>query len=116
MTTFHHVNLGVFEDGIDAEAAWLTEVLDYRHIEPGEGVPPQACWFEAADGTQIHLSRDPEHRPAAKAHVAVTVDDLPAVIGRLERRGVAYQSAASGAVVICRDPSDNRWELRARPV
>ena len=64
---------------------------------------------------QIHLSEDPDHRPASRAHVAVEVEDgLPALVARLEQAGLEHTSFDNGDmhVVFCQDPAGNRWELR----
>jgi hypothetical protein len=71
MLRFHHVNLGVPVGGADAEAAFLVDFLAYQRVELTADAPPTARWFESEDGKQIHLSEDPDHRPAARAHVAV---------------------------------------------
>jgi hypothetical protein len=109
------VNLSIPVDGGDAEAAFLTELLNYRPMELTPGTPPTARWFEGEDGTQIHLSEDPEHHPSTRAHVALELGDS---LGALERTfddvGLPY-SAADGKslrVVFCQDPAGNRWELR----
>ena len=85
MARFHHVNLGVAPGGIDPR-----RLADRRHRLPAAQSPaefPTACWFEAPDGTQIHLSQDPDHRPAARAHVAVVIDDLAGLDGPARRAG-----------------------------
>ena len=118
MVRFHHVNLGVPPDGAPAQVAFLTDVLGYRKVDAGDALTAMgAMWFESEDGAQIHLSVDPEHRPAARAHVAIALgdDDLTAVEGRLSAGGhEAKVLAGAGGmrVVFCRDPSGNRWELR----
>jgi catechol 2,3-dioxygenase-like lactoylglutathione lyase family enzyme len=117
MVTFHHVNLGVPVDGVDAEAAFLQDVLGYRHVEvDAELQQLGANWFEAEDGSQVHLSADPDHRPAARAHVAVAYGaQLADVESRLQERSIAYDSAQRDGfprVVFCQDPAGNRWELR----
>ena len=82
-------------------------------------VPPdlqgRARWFEAEDGSQIHLGIDPEHRPAAIAHTAIEVDE--AIEPRLDAAGIGYKAGEFGGVrvVVCDDPAGNHWELR-RPV
>jgi len=114
MVLFHHVNLGVPPGGIDAEGDWLTVVLGYRKLDaPSEF--PTACWFECDDGTQVHLSQDPDHRPAARAHVALVIDDLGTVRGRLDDRAHPYDVTERPelTVLFCADPAGNRWELRA---
>jgi hypothetical protein len=49
--------------------------------------------FESEDGKQIHLREDPEHRPAARAHVAVEVDgDLASLEARLDQARVEHSA------------------------
>jgi len=117
MVTFHHVNLGVPVDGIDAEAVFLKDVLGYRHVEVDDQLRQMGVnWFEAEDGSQVHLSADPDHRPAARAHVAVAYGpQLADVESRLRERSIAYDSFQRDGfprVVFCQDPAGNRWELR----
>jgi len=116
----HHVNLCVPEDGADAEAEWLIDVLGYRKADPG----PEAAkfgtlrWFEADDGHQVHLTVDPEHRPSARAHTAIRLDAaLDTVIGRLEARGVSPQGMTfdGDRHVFTNDPAGNLWELIGPP-
>jgi catechol 2,3-dioxygenase-like lactoylglutathione lyase family enzyme len=115
MPRFHHVNLGVPIDGLDAESDWLVEVLGYQRLDPGgELAAMGACWFETEDGSQVHLSRDPEHRAAARAHVAVVYDDLGPVERALAERGDEFgvSEREELKVLFCQDPAGNRWELR----
>ena len=114
MVRFHHVNLGVPVGGADAEGAFLVDVLDYRRVDSSEG-GPTAKWFESDDGKQVHLSEDPDHRPAARAHVAVELgEDLSGTELKLSELGYAYDAAERGdrRTVFCQDPAGNRWELR----
>lgn len=122
MLRLHHVNLGVPVGGAEAEEAFLLDVLGYGRAptppELARSLARQARWFESDDGTQIHLSEDPDHRPAARAHVAVEVgDELPAFVERLERAGIEHAAFDGGGlhVVFCQDPAGNRWELRGAP-
>jgi catechol 2,3-dioxygenase-like lactoylglutathione lyase family enzyme len=112
---FHHVNLGVPVGLVEIESAFLLEVLGYRVVTPPPELAGRARWFESEDGKQIHLSEDPDHRPAARAHVAVEVgEDLPALESRLERAEVQHSTVDNDGlrVVLCQDPAGNRWELR----
>lgn len=118
MVTFHHVNLGVPPGGIDDEAGFLRDVLGYQSMPvPDELRGRNVNWFEAADGSQVHLSEDPDHRAAARAHVAVVVGDgLDGVVSQLEARGVeveVFDGFGAGRVALCCDPAGNRWELRS---
>src|SRR3954469_17355130 len=118
MVAFHHVNLGVPPDGIAEQGTFLTEVLGYQRMAtPPELAGRNVNWFSAADGSQVHLSEDPEHRPADRAHVAVVLgDELDDVVARLNDRGTKVEvldGVVGVRVAICRDPAGNRWELRS---
>jgi hypothetical protein len=115
MARLHHVNLGVPVGGADAEADFLIDFLDYKRMELPPDMPPIAKWFESEDGKQIHLSEDPDHRPAARAHVAVEVgEDLAVLERKLTEAGYDYRvtDGKDLRVVFCQDPAGNRWELR----
>jgi catechol 2,3-dioxygenase-like lactoylglutathione lyase family enzyme len=117
MLLFHHVNLGVPPDDVDAEAGFLVQLLGFRPVPRDESMGAiGARWYEGDDGAQIHLSADPDHRPAAKAHVAIEYGpDLTTVEERLLQAGVAFERAALPGfppVLLCRDPAGNSWELR----
>jgi hypothetical protein len=74
-----------------------------------------ARWFESEDGKQIHLSEDPDHRSAARAHVAVELGDALVDLERkLVERGYEFQSIEREhrRTLLCLDPAGNRWELR----
>lgn len=113
---FHHANLSVLEGGVEAETQWLVEILGYRQIEVAPDWPKSGpYWFEADDGSQIHLSVDPEHRPAARAHLAIAFQELEPIRERLDAAGEQYELGGRGpvGVLLCRDPAGNRWELRS---
>jgi catechol 2,3-dioxygenase-like lactoylglutathione lyase family enzyme len=116
VTRLHHVNLGVRPDDVGAEIDFVVDVLGYRRLEVQDDSGMTRRWFEADDGTQIHLSEDEDHRPAGKAHVALVVDDLDALTRRLierEWKHAATEFPGGPAVVLCKDPAGNRFELRA---
>jgi catechol 2,3-dioxygenase-like lactoylglutathione lyase family enzyme len=116
----HHINLSVpetvgAEAGTDAEAQWLA-TLGYRRAVPG----PEAAqlgalsWFEADDGTQVHLTVDPNHHPSASAHTAIRLGDaLDVTIERLEAAGHRCSAIAfdGDRHVFATDPAGNLWEL-----
>jgi len=125
MPSLDHVNLCVppaigDEEGAAAESMWLCDVLGYRRVEPG----PEANqfgvlhWFAADDGTQVHLTVDPGHRPSARAHTAVRIGDaLDATVLRLEAagRGCTTLEFAGDRHVFTDDPAGNLWELIGPP-
>jgi catechol 2,3-dioxygenase-like lactoylglutathione lyase family enzyme len=113
--TFHHVNLGVPVGGIDAESDFLSDVLTFKRVSLGPDDPVTATWFESDDGKQVHLSEDPEHHPAARAHVAVELGADLAVVERTLKQ-IDYKhkvvDSKDRRIVLCKDPAGNRWELR----
>jgi hypothetical protein len=112
----HHVNLGVPLGGGETEAAFLVDLLGYRRLTAA--VPANARWFESDDGVQIHLSEDPDHRPAARAHVALELgDDLATLESKFDQLGYPYTAVGGPErrTVLCADPAGNRWELRGSP-
>jgi catechol 2,3-dioxygenase-like lactoylglutathione lyase family enzyme len=116
MTRLHHVNLGVLPDDVDAEAEFLVDVLGYRKVEPSAMAQGfGARWYEIDDGTQVHLSLDPDHAPAARAHTAVEFgDQLDVLAVRLRDAGVEFgdNEFDGRRILFCQDPAGNRWELR----
>jgi len=119
MMRLHHVNLGVLPDGADAETEFLG-VLGYRKVEPSAAAQGfGARWYEIDDGTQVHLSLDPDHRPAARAHTAVEFgDQLDALVVRLREAGIEFgdNEFDGRRILFCEDPAGNRWELRGDKV
>jgi catechol 2,3-dioxygenase-like lactoylglutathione lyase family enzyme len=117
----HHVNLSVPEDDAQTEADWLVEMLGYRAVEGGpeiseivEKMGRRLWWFEADDGSQVHLSPNPDHAIVPAVHTAIRLDDeLDPVLERLggagfETRGMAFDGERHMFVT---DPSGNLWEL-----
>jgi catechol 2,3-dioxygenase-like lactoylglutathione lyase family enzyme len=113
MAFIQHVNLGVSPGKIEAETEWLTVVLGCRKLEG----PPNAHWFAFDEGADIHLSEDPLHQAAARAHIAVQFDDVSGIQEVLEARQekIRTENRLSNGLryVFCTDPSGNRWELRS---
>jgi hypothetical protein len=110
----HHVNITIPVGGEDDEAAFLVDIMGYTRIPVPEDLP-MAKWFEFSDGTQIHLSEDPDHQPSARAHIAIELgSELQAVAERLDDAGYEVHrfDGRDVRVVFCQDPAGNRWELR----
>jgi catechol 2,3-dioxygenase-like lactoylglutathione lyase family enzyme len=71
------------------------------------------CWFERG-AVKIHLGAEREFRPARKAHPALLVDDLPALVAKLEAAGVEVRDEEplpGYRRVYVDDPFGNRIEL-----
>jgi catechol 2,3-dioxygenase-like lactoylglutathione lyase family enzyme len=117
----HHVNLSVPEDGVQTEADWLVEMLGYREVNGGpeitemvEQMGRRLWWFEADDGSQVHLSPNPEHAIVSRVHTAIRLDDeLDAALGRLGEAGFEHRTTAFDGErhAFVTDPSGNLWEL-----
>jgi catechol 2,3-dioxygenase-like lactoylglutathione lyase family enzyme len=111
---FDHVQLAM-PPGREAEArAFYTGLLGI----PERAKPPAlaargGCWFE--DGAfKLHLGVEASFRPAKKAHPALLVDDLPALVARLAAAGHAAREdepLPGYARVFVDDPFGNRIEL-----
>jgi hypothetical protein len=116
MPTFHHANLGIPPELAEAEADFLVGILGYRRLEPPQAAADfGARWFEADDGTQVHLSLDPAHTPAAMAHTALVVrGESEAIETRMTKAGVRFKATEfdGNRIILCKDPAGNRWELR----
>ena len=114
--TFHHANLGIPPTLADAEAEFLVSILGYRRLDPLKTAADfGARWFEADDGTQVHLSLDPAHTPAGMAHTAIDVrGESDAIAARLNHAGIRFKTAEFDGkrIILCKDPAGNRWELR----
>ncbi len=117
MTRLIHVSLGVPVGAADAESEFLRE-LGYAPVASPPDAPPTSRRFEGVDGTQIHLSEDPNHRAPDRAHVAIDLGSgLDEVAARLSAADHEYELFSFDAyrLVWCRDPAGNRWELRGTP-
>ena len=117
----HHVNLSVPEDCARTEGDWLVEMLGYREVPGGpevtalvEKMDRRVWWFEADDGSQVHLSPNPDHAIVSAAHTAIRLDDdLDPCLARLEARGFDARTVAFDGERHCfvTDPAGNLWEL-----
>jgi catechol 2,3-dioxygenase-like lactoylglutathione lyase family enzyme len=102
--------------GCEAEArAFYGSVLGLAEILRPETLPnPEGCWFQAG-AQELHVGMEEAFRPARKAHPSLVVDDLPALLARLEGLGItprADTSIPGVARVHVDDPFGNRLELR----
>lgn len=71
------------------------------------------CWFESSE-VKIHLGVEADFRPAKKAHPALLIEDLAALLERFERVGgkVRDDEPLEGFHrVYVDDPFGNRIEL-----
>ena len=74
------------------------------------------AWFESG-GVRVHLGVEQDFRPARKAHPGLVVDDLEALVERLQQAGVKVipdEVPLGGPRYFAEDPFGNRLELVTR--
>lgn len=116
MTRLQHANV-VVPRGATAEVAPFYEhVLGLRRLAKPASLDPSGAWFDVDGYAQVHLSeRDGERHP--DAHFALVVDDLAAVLRRVEEAGAPWteqEDVFGGRRGFTRDPAGNRIELLER--
>ena len=110
----HHVLLAM-PPNREAEArAFYQDVLGIPEVpKPSNLATRGGCWFERG-ALMLHLGVEPDFRPARKAHPALLVEDLPALVRRIAEAGftVAVDEPLEGYErVFVNDPFGNRIEL-----
>jgi catechol 2,3-dioxygenase-like lactoylglutathione lyase family enzyme len=109
-----HVQLAMPAGGEDLAVAFYAGLLGINHVaKPPHLAVRGGCWFE--DGpVKVHLGIDRDFRPARKAHPALLVTDLPALIEVLRDAGVTItddEPLDGYHRVYIDDPFGNRIEL-----
>ena len=109
-----HVQLSMPPGGEAEARGFYVGILGLREIPK----PPQlagrgGCWFVGTNAA-VHLAREDDFRPHAKAHPALVIRDLAAARQVLADAGIAIEEDDSGLPVsrcYVRDPFGNRIEL-----
>ena len=108
-----HVQLAM-PPGREAEAReFYCRLLGLAEIpKPAALAQRGGVWFQTGS-VKIHLGVEADFRPARKAHPALLVRDLPALVERLRQAGVdVMEDALPGYFrVYVADPFGNRLEL-----
>ena len=109
-----HVQLAMPEGGEETARAFYRDALGLTEVpKPADLAARGGCWFEGG-GAHLHLGVERDFRPARKAHPALLVDDLEALVAALAEAGTAFAPGkpldgyVRGDVV---DPFGNRIEL-----
>jgi catechol 2,3-dioxygenase-like lactoylglutathione lyase family enzyme len=109
-----HVQLAMPAGGEERAAAFYEALLGIPRVaKPAHLAARGGCWFEIGP-VRIHLGVDADFRPATKAHPAIVVDGLPALLARLGAAGIAVtsdQPLDGYERVYVDDPFGNRIEL-----
>ena len=114
---FDHVQLAMPTGGEAAARSFYSGVLGMEEIpKPAHLAVNGGCWF-VSQGAHIHLGAEDGFTPARKAHPALLVKDLAALIAHLEQSSIAYcqgkplQGYVRGDIA---DPFGNRIEVMER--
>jgi catechol 2,3-dioxygenase-like lactoylglutathione lyase family enzyme len=112
-----HVQLAMPEGGEDEARRFYSALLGFDEVpKPANLAPRGGVWFERG-GVRLHLGVEADFRPARKAHPALLVSSLAALVGRLTAAGHAASAAeplAGYERVYVSDPFGNRIELMER--
>jgi catechol 2,3-dioxygenase-like lactoylglutathione lyase family enzyme len=108
-----HVQLAMPPGREDEARSFYSGLLGIPEApKPSELAKRGGAWFET-DGVKIHLGVEADFHPARKAHPALVVDDLQALVGILREAGVEVVADALAGYdrVYVSDPFGNRLEL-----
>lgn len=109
-----HVLLAMPAGREDEARAFYQQMLGIPEAaKPPELAARGGCWFEAGE-VKVHLGVEKDFVPARKAHPAFIVDDLGALIVRLQQAG--YKLSEDAPLdgydrIFVDDPFRNRIEL-----
>lgn len=114
VVAIEHVQLAM-PSGMENEArAFYRDLLGIPEVpKPPHLAKRGGAWFERG-ALKIHLGVEADFRPARKAHPALLVDDLDALVARLKASGVKViddEPLEGYARVYVADPFGNRIEL-----
>ena len=116
ITGIHHVQLAMPPGGEPAAVEFYEGVLGIPQVgKPANLAARGGCWFER-DTLRIHLGVDADFRPAQKAHPALAVDGMPALVAQLSASSIAVREGEpldGFDHVYVDDPFGNRIELIA---
>ena len=109
-----HVQLAMPAGREDEAREFYSRLLGIPEVpKPEELAGRGGAWFEGS-GVKLHLGVEEEFRPARKAHAALIVRDLRALVERLRAAGVDIvdgKSLPDCDRVFVFDPFGNRLEL-----
>ena len=109
-----HVQLAMPTGREDEARAFYTGLLGITEQQKPEHLAKRGgCWFENGD-LKVHLGVEADFRPARKAHPALLVDGLPALVAQLQAADVPVRNdepLEGYRRVYVDDPFGNRIEL-----
>ena len=110
-----HVQLAMPEGGEENARAFYVRILGFVEVpKPAELAKRGGAWFESGN-VQIHLGVEKDFRPARKAHPAFIMDDLDALLEKIQVAGYEWDLSQPPLEGFKRahvfDPFGNRIEL-----
>lgn len=112
-----HVQLAMPPGGEAEARGFYVALLGFREVpKPAELAARGGAWFEAGT-VKLHLGVEADFRPARKAHPALLVEGLPALVERLASAACRVERAdpfQGYDRVHVSDPFGNRLELMER--
>ncbi len=112
-----HVQIAIPTGGEEQGRAFFGGLLQLDELPKSPDMAARGgCWFAAAD-RQIHLGVDPAFKPAQKAHVALTTNDLDELRACLDMAGyttVNDSDLRGRKRFFTHDPFGNRIEFMDR--
>lgn len=111
----HHVQLAMPADQEDSARAFYVRILGFQEIsKPAELAKRGGAWFEFGN-VQLHLGVETDFRAARKAHPAFLVDNLDALLEKIQVAGYKWDLSQPPLEGFKRahvfDPFGNRIEL-----
>jgi len=112
-----HVQLAMPPGGEHEARHFYGDLLGLDEVPKPQNLAARGgVWFKRG-GVKLHLGVETDFSPARKAHPALLVDDLGALVARLEAQGVAAgrdEPLPGYERVYVSDPFGNRIELMER--
>lgn len=109
-----HVQLAIPPGAENAARSFYSGILGLDEVpKPTPLAHRGGCWFKSGD-VQIHAGVEEDFHPAKKAHPALVVEDLDAIVARCQAAGLPTKPEADFAGfrrVHIFDPFGNRIEL-----
>ena len=110
-----HVQIAMPAGEEEKARSFYINILGFTEIpKPPELAKRGGTWFESGT-TQLHLGVEPDFRPARKAHPAFVVDNLDALLAKIQIAGYEIDASQPPLDAYKRvhvfDPFGNRIEL-----
>ena len=113
--SINHVQIAMPVGGEETARAFYINLLGFTEIpKPPELAKRGGAWFQSGNA-QLHLGVESDFRPARKAHPAFLVDDLDAILEKVQLAGYEWDESQPPLEGYKRahiyDPFGNRIEL-----